>query len=217
VQLDGGIQSVLQKMTTWFETQFAADSLPQKSNAALGAVRLGLLTDGTLSDKMAKHFAVLTQLIVAAGGTVITSANDALLQNGVYQQALKLNDPLPTLGYAQPFVKAGLHLMAAPTQNTAEIMTGLGATGVDVLFVHISKRPLAGHPLIPVLQITADDATAQQYAADIDEIFTDDDLYSVGILLNLLQKTLQHHYTPRSTQLGNADFQVTRGLLGISL
>ncbi len=215
VQLDGGIQNVLHKMTTWFETQFAIDTLPNSTTAGLNTLRLGLLTDGAIANTMAEHLARLTQQIVAAGGTVVTPMNDALLQNSLYQRQLKLNDPLPTLGYAQPFAKAGLHLMAAPTQNTAEIMTGLGATGVDMLLVHISKRPLPGNPLLPVLQITGDEAVAKHHAADLDAVFSAD--ASVEMMLTLLEKTLQKNYSPRSAQLGNMDFQVTRGLLGISL
>lgn len=217
VQLDGGIQKVLHKMMAWFAAQFAVDTLPKMMDADLSKLRLGLLTDGAVPSHIASTFAALTQWIIAAGGTVVTPSGDSLLQNPMYQQILTLDDPLPTLGYAQPFTKSGLHIMAAPSRHTSEIMTGLGATGIDVILAHIGQRPIAGHPLIPVLQVTGDKTIAAQYAVDMDDILAHDAANLPDVMLRLLEKTLSHDYVPRSMALGNMDFQITRGLLGISL
>ena len=60
-----------------------------------------------------------------------------------------------TLAHGQAPAAAGLHVMEAPTSDPTEYVTGLGATGVEVMLAHVGARPLQSHRLIPFLQVTA--------------------------------------------------------------
>ena len=71
VQLDGGIDSVVEKVEDWFaETLEDAGELTHEP-AGLGALRLGLYASGPLSDAAALSLARATRAVVGAGGTVV--------------------------------------------------------------------------------------------------------------------------------------------------
>jgi len=213
VQLDGGIQKVMRKMTDWFARQ--PERGGETSLVGLEAVRLAWVTQGDVSDNLALNLATLTRMIVAAGGSVVLAENDPLLAHSVYQHELALQ-PQITLGYAQSMESAGFHIMEMPTRQWGEMLTGLGASGIELIVTHISQHPVSGHPLIPVLQFTTADQIAAQYGVDLDAGFTAEDSF-VEPLLNLMVTTLGQSYVPRVRLSGTADFQITRGLLGVSL
>jgi altronate dehydratase len=212
IQLDGGIQNVMRKMIDWFEQQPVRNS--ESGMVGLEALRMGWVTQGNIDENVAVALATLTRLIIAAGGTVVLPHNDPLLAHPGYQRELTLQ-PQTTLAYAQKPCASGLHIMDMPTRQWGEILTGLGASGVELIVSHIGQQPMFGHPLIPVLQITTDESTAARYPTELDGIFTPDALPEQ--LLNLMTATLAKAYVPRLTMTGNTDFQITRGLLGISL
>jgi altronate dehydratase len=218
VQLDGGIQNVTRKMTAWFDERLQSAEAPERVNAGLGAVRLALVTHGDVTDELAAQFAQLTRIIVAAGGTVVIPHNDALLGSPAYLDDLSLQDsPPPTLNYAHHAAAAGFHIMEAPTQHWGETLTGLGAAGVELILAHINVYPMTGHPLVPVLQVTGSTEVAEQFRADLDGILQAPHEDWSRQLLDLIAGTLSQRYTPRLSALGNTDFQITRGLLGVSL
>jgi altronate dehydratase len=108
--------------------------------------------------------------------------------------------------------------MATPTDHGVETLTGLGASGVDVILMHQSGPLLQVHPMIPVLQISADPMTCERYQNDLDLLLSDEILTSGAE--QILEKVLavaSGDYTPRLLAQGNTDFQLTRGLLGLSL
>ncbi len=213
VQLDGGIQKVMRKMTDWFARQ--PERGGETSLVGLEAVRLAWVIQGDVSDNLALNLATLTRMIVAAGGSVVLAENDPLLAHSVYQHELALQ-PQITLGYAQSMESAGFHIMEMPTRQWGEMLTGLGASGIELIVTHISQHPVSGHPLIPVLQFTTVEQIAVQYGVDLDAGFTAEDSF-VEPLLNLMVTTLGQSYVPRVRLSGTADFQITRGLLGVSL
>ena len=217
VQLDGGIQKVIQKMTDWFAGRPAGEA--ESVMVGLEAVRLGLVTDGAVSDALAMGLSALTRMIVAAGGTVVLSENDALLTHPVYlhELALQPKAQTATLGYAQSMKAAGFHIMEMPSQQWGEKITGMGAAGIELILVHIGQQPMSGHPLISVLQVTSLADVAAQYGADLDAILSAESDDWAGELLNLVVGTLARTYIPRLSASGNIDFQITRGLLGVSL
>ena len=58
--------------------------------------------------------------------------------------------------------------MDTPTGHAVETLTGLGGTGVDVMFAHVVGHPLQSHRMIPLLQATTDETTQSFYQDDLD-------------------------------------------------
>lgn len=211
IQLDGGIDAVMRKIVDWFAERLRADLPPQQRSAGMEALRIGMLTQGSAPAHIARGLAALCRLIVSGGGTVVLSDKDALL-GGPFTAELELPEaPAASLGYGQKAADPGFHLMANPRQHWGETLAGLGACGVELMLGYVEAYPLAGHPLVPVLQVS-DSAAA---AADLDAILTASDDVA-GRLLQLLVATMAGEHQPRHQLTGNQDFQVTRGLLGIS-
>ena len=211
IQLDGGIDAVMRKIVDWFGERLRADERPQRRTAGMEALRIGMLTQGRVPAHVARGLAALCRSIVSGGGTVIVSDKDALL-GGPFRAELELPDgAAASLGYGQKVAEAGFHLMANPRQHWGETLAGLGACGVELILAYVEAYPLAGHPLVPVLQVS-DNAAA---ATDLDAVLTDGE-EPAGQLLQLLVATMAGEHKPRHQLTGNQDFQVTRGLLGIS-
>lgn len=208
IQMDGGIHKVLHKMSAWFNQQLAASSPSSKRAVGLETVRLALLSSGTPTPAIVAAFARLTQMIVAAGGTVVVPEDDPLLHSAYAQQLGLQNHPLPSLNYAQALAAPGFHIMAMPTGDWGEILTGLGAGGVEII-VSAVERALPGHPMIPLVQV------GTSAAGEIDFVLETDD--ALMGLLEQIVSTLDHHYLPAAARSGNTYFQITRGLLGVSL
>lgn len=76
---------------------------------------------------------------------------------------------------------------------------------------------MPGHPLIPLLQVTSNLQAQATYAPDLDADLSNSSAVWAYQLLGLLVETLSRRYTPRLTASGNTQFQITRGLLGISM
>ena len=102
--------------------------------------------------------------------------------------------------------------METPTDQPTETLTGLGATGVDLALAHIVGAPLQSHVMVPLIQVSTDSATQTTYGADLDLATAD-----VDELLALIVEVASRQYTPKLHGKGNTDFQLTRGLLGISM
>ena len=102
--------------------------------------------------------------------------------------------------------------METPTEQPTETLTGLGATGVDLALAHIVGAPWQSHVMVPLIQVSTDGATQANYGADLDLATAD-----VDELLALIVEVASRRYTPKLHGKGNTDFQLTRGLLGISM
>jgi altronate dehydratase len=218
IQLDGGIENVTEKVTHWFQSDEAPP--PRRIRTSLKSVRLGLTADPATPDYLAAACATLTARIVRYGGTVIVPENSALLNTSAFTAILADNvTPHPTLAYGERFLKSGFHIMQAPTNHAVETLTGLGATGVEVILVCVSKIPWQSHPLIPVLQVSTEassddlDVIVEKGAADSKTSAT----AVASCLLNSVIAVLTRGYTPKLFAQGNTDFQMTRGELGVSL
>jgi hypothetical protein len=184
-------------------------------------MRLGLMNAGPVSDVAGRALAGLSAAIVAAGGAVIVPENASLLSAPAYVAGtVGAGTILPTLAYGQSLADAagmGFHVMETPTAHWTETLTGLGATGVDVVLAYVGEHPVQGHPLLPVVQVTAEESVEQRFAADLDLILGGDPALWAQTLLDLTVDVLSQRYAPKLTQQGNIDFQFTRGLLGVSL
>lgn len=161
-------------------------------------------------------FARLTRLVAGAGGTVVVPENAPFLADPAYREPV-LGDaaPTPTRAYGEAAACAGLHVMAAPTEHWVETLTGLGATGVELIVVH-AARPVQAHRLVPVLQVSAAPAEARQ-RADFDLPLAGDPSSWPGRILDLILRAAGRANTPTLFARGNVDFQFTRGPLGVSM
>jgi len=220
IQLDGGIDTVLDKIDTWFADRLKTSRPVQETQAGLGDLRIGLLSQGTVNEKAAHELAQLTQQIVGAGGTVVVPENSTLLSTSGYQAETYGSEiPQPSLAYAQRLVFAddpnGFHIMQTPTEHWVETIVGLGATGVELLIAYVGDHPMQGHPMLPMLQVSADETVIENFGPDIDVALKDDSSYRA--ILARIAETISHTYTPAVVAQGNIDFQVTRGWLGVSL
>ncbi len=218
VQLDGGIDRVIEKVEDWFvETLDAAEELEYET-AGLEALRLGLYSSGPVSDGAARSFAEITSAVAASGGTVVVPERASLLSSQDYLDAALGNLAVEaTLDYGEAARKPGFHVMRAPTDHWIETATGLGATGVGVMLAHVVGQPLQAHRMIPLLQTSSDPATLQTHPEDLDIPLEGDPSNWTEGLLRTVSAVASREYTPRLFEAGNTDFQFTRGLLGVSM
>jgi altronate dehydratase len=163
----------------------------------------------------------LISAIAASGGTVVIAANASLLQSPRFIKGLGwAAAPAASLAYGQFARQAGLHVMATPTGHWVETLTGLGGTGVQLMLAHVEQSPAQGHPMIPLVQIASGRMGAAGFGTDLDLVLDEqagDDRAIAQQVLELLCATASGEYQPRCGTLGNSDFQLTRGLLGVSL
>jgi len=108
--------------------------------------------------------------------------------------------------------------MRTPTAHVVENLTGLGATGVALLLAITDRAPVQGHPLIPTLQVGLGPLAAP-FEADLDGCFAAAPAPEAFFraLLELLRDCAEGRCRPRAWQAGHTDFQLTRGLTGVSL
>lgn len=204
VQLDGGIDAVIDKVQDWFSETLSEKPTVPVVDAGLEHLCIAVTSTGEATGTVSDALTELTHRVVAAGGTVIVPANASFFTEA-------LSAP-PTLAYGQRVEKAGFHVMETPTDQPTETLTGLGATGVDLALAHIVGAPLQSHVMVPLIQVSTDSATQTAYGADLDLTTAD-----VDELLALIVEVASRRYTPKLHGKGNTDFQLTRGLLGISM
>ena len=205
VQLDGGIDAVIEKVEDWFSETLADKPTVPVVDAGLEHLCVAVMSSGEVTEEVSQSLMQLMHRIVAAGGTVIVPENATFLCYGTRSVPT-------TLAYGQRVEKAGFHIMETPTDQPTEILTGLGATGVDLALVHIVGAPLQSHVMVPLIQVSTDTTTQTTYGADLDL-----ETANVDDLLALVVKVASRQYTPKLHDQGNTDFQLTRGLLGISM
>ncbi len=221
VQLDGGIDAVIQKVEDWFRKSLESMPRPNHTDVGLEHLRVGVMSSGKVTEAAARSLAHLTQTIAGAGGTIVVPANATFLTTPVYLENVLGGQSLRnTLAYGQSITDPGFHIMETPTDHVVETLTGLGATGVDLMFAHVVGHPLQAHRMIPLIQATTDETTGAIYVDDLDLLPADPDWTPEGFSAQMLEVILQvasRRYTPRLYGKGNTDFQFTRGLLGISM
>ena len=222
IQLDGGIDAVLDKVDGWFAQRLAEADPPVQTTADISAVRIGLLSAGELPESVSRQFGRLAAAIVGGGGTVVLPENSPLLSSQAFLERSIAEGPhLPSLAYGQSLAdsadRSGLHIMETPTEHWAETLTGLGGVGVEAILAYVGSHPIEGHPLVPVLQVTAAEGSARRFAADMDAVLGGDPEAWPQLLADLLSQTLGGQLQPKAMRAGNIDFQFTRGLLGVSL
>ena len=184
-------------------------------------IRIALVADGPLPDAMGEAFGLLATGLVAAGARVVVPDDVGLLGNLGFRNAVFADGAVPgaSLAFGRPADEVGFHIMETPTENPVETFTGLGATGVDLMLCHVGGIPLQGHPMLPLVQVTADPAVAVRYGSDLDRTFVPerDPSGIVAELAALAADVASCRYRPRLWSRGVTEFQLTRGRLGLSM
>jgi len=222
VQMDGGIASVRARVAGLLEAM-AARSAAGFARTTVGAdeLRIALAANGPLPETMGETLGRLATGLVAAGATVVVPDNAGLLDNSGFRNAVLPAGAAPSasLAFGRPAGEAGFHVMEAPTENPVETFTGLGATGVDLMLCHVGRTPLQGHPMLPLVQVTADPAVAARYGSDLDRVLAPerDVAGTVAEVAALVADVASHRYRPKLWSRGVTEFQLTRGRLGLSM
>ena len=237
VQMDGGIAKVHAKVAGQLEAMAAArapvggseeSEVPgggtELARETVGAeeLRVALAANGPLPEAAGEAFGRLAAGLVAAGATVVVPDNAGLLGSAAFREAAfppGAGVPAASLAFGQPADERGFHVMEAPTENPVETFTGLGATGVEVMLCHVGRTSLQAHPMIPLVQVSADASLAERCAGDLDRLLTLD--RSAGGLVEelaaLVADAASRRYLPRLWSRGVTEFQLTRGRLGLSM
>lgn len=203
VQLDGGIDAVIKKVQSWFTDELADKPSIPIVDAGLEHLCIAVTSLGEMAEPVSQALMQMASAIASAGGTVVVPANATFLTESFSS---------PTLAYGQKIEKRGLHIMETPTDQATEMLTGLGATGVEVAFAHIVGAPLQSHVMVPLIQVSTDSNTQSAYGVDLDSTSVD-----VDEMLALIVEVASRQYIPKLHGKGNIDFQLTRGLLGVSM
>jgi altronate dehydratase len=206
IQLDGGIDRVTDKVMKWFET-------PSGSSAAHAPrLSLGLTSVGEVPAETATALAQIASAIVVAGGSVIVPETASLLRAEAFVKPLFGSAVRASLAYGAIPAGAGLHVMTLPGDQLIEALTGLGASGANLLLTHVGTQPAQAHPFVPTLQISS---AADHPGADV--------LFGgvaanerAGLLASALVQVWSGAFRPKAQSAGNVDFQVSRGWFGVS-
>jgi altronate dehydratase len=174
VQLDGGIEPVIRKAVKWFSEAPRENKTP--APVSLSHLRIAFLGESNFFD--------VPQILADLGALVVIPGNSEA-----------------TIDYGQPAPSHGLHVMRAPTEDLTEILSGLGATGVELIVLWNDGPPAQRHPFIPVLEINSRSFPQKAEAA--------------RDLLSLILRAASGETTAALPR--HADFQITRGLEGVSL
>ena len=215
VQLDGGIDKSLANVEAWFGRTGLSPA--HRVPAGLGALTVGLLSAAPVRPAGAAAFARVARAILAAGGSVLLPEGDPLLAVTEFREAvLGATPPRATLAYGQSFTTPGLHLVATDSDHWVENLAGLGGCGAHVFLGLVGDSPQQGHPMLPVLQVAERTVLPAAASQDVDVILNGDAAVDEAVLLRVLGDTVQGDYTPVANAGSFVDFQLSRGLLGVS-
>ena len=223
IQLDGGIENVTEKVTKWFATEAPASSTARPQTAietetrragSRRSVNLGMTAQGELPETSAAAFAILARAICERGDSVVVPQSSALLKSTAFTSALFTISPSqPTLAYGQPVPKPGFHVMESASDHLVENLTGLGATGAEVLLVHVAGGSAQSHPLVPTLQVSSGSDSSSETDLNLP---MGNSTAAAHAISQWLAQVFSGEYTPRAQADGLVDFQMTRGWLGVS-
>ena len=92
--------------------------------------------------------------------------------------------------------------METPTQHWVETITGLAATGVELIIALIGERPMQTHPFVPVLQITTDPTVMNEFTTDLDHLLDGDHAGWAAQILEWSRQTMEGVHIPKMYKLG---------------
>ncbi|HZQ07339.1 MAG TPA: UxaA family hydrolase [Anaerolineae bacterium] len=217
IQLDGGIEKVLRKIEEWFAARMAEAEVPVQDIGRVDLLRIGLMAEGTPMPEVAAALALLTRNIVSQGGTVVLPSTSALLEAVSFREYLLNGRAVnASLAYGQFAARRGFHIMDAPSTHWVETLSGLGATGVELIVAYINHLPQQVHPFVPVLQFAYRERWGNAPTDEFDLIVDGSADEIVRELEQAIQRVLAGEVTQRA-DLKNSDFQITRAQFGVSV
>jgi hypothetical protein len=198
VQLDGGIESVTRKVIHWFH---AAPSDPRKG----APFSLGL-AGHDIPQVVLTAYGMLAETLVQLGGQVLLA------------EPLSARDS-KSVRYGQRASGAGIYSMETPTDDLVEALTGLPASGAQLLIAYDSRTLVPSNPLVPTLQIAGIRELPTSLSTDVDLVVEENQSPETVVkrLLQLIIQVRSGERLPKSQALQNFGFQITRGYTGISL
>ena len=216
IQLDGGIEKVERKVQAWFAAKLDAAKIPAREFAAIQRARIGLMTASVPPPHIAHALANVVRNIIAQGGTVVIASNTPLLTSDAFTRELLQNEKWnASLAYGQCAAQRGLHIMDAPSQHWVETLSGLGATGVELVLAFADSFPQQAHPFIPMLQCTSHARAENNSVFDL--VLNENVDACVRAIETGITKMLAGEISPRAFATANTDFQITRALLGVTV
>ncbi len=217
VQLDGGIDKAIARIEAWFAERLAAAPPPPEEPAGLGALNLGLLTTAPVSPESAAALALVARAVLATGGSVLLAESDPLLADASFRKSLLgAAPPHATLAYGEPLVIPGLHVVATESDHWVENLTGLGACGAHLFLAVVDEHSRQGHPLLPLVQVAEPAQRGRLSAEDIDGFLAGETGADAALLAGLVADVASRRLVPRAVAGKFTDFQLGRGLLGVS-
>lgn len=217
VQLDGGIEKAIAKIAAWFAAKFTHLPAPERTLADLGGLNLAVLTVSPVTAATAQVLARIAADTLSLGGSVMLHEADPLLANPAFAaRVLGSTAPYATLAYGQPIQHRGLHVVASETEHAVENITGFGGNGVHLVLALVGDHALQGHPMLPVLQFAEPHQRGVLPAGDLDIFLTGDEPADLATLRQALVDVAQRTRVPVAGAQGFVDFQLTRGLLGLT-
>jgi altronate dehydratase len=217
VQLDGGIEKVIARIEAWFSERLAEAPPAMREPAGIGRLSVGILADGSTAAPTAAALGEIAQWIAGAGGSILLPEGSRLLEAPEFlSRTIGAAPPHPTLAYGQPITLPGFHVVATETDHRVENMSGLGACGVQSFLSIVNRGAQPGHPFIPVLQFAEAALRGVVPADEIDGFLAGDAEQDSAAILDALLAAAGGSRNPSAIARGNTDFQITRGLLGVS-
>ncbi len=217
VQLDGGMEKVLGKIEAWFSGRLGALPPATRQRAGLAALSIGFLCEAKPARSTAGTLGEVAQGIVALGGSVLVPEGSALLRAPDFLARTLGDAPArATLAYGQPMKRPGFHVVSTETDHKIENLSGLCGCGAQIILSVIDGSAHAGHPFVPTLEVAEDRSRGEIPPEDIDGFLSGDPEQDSAAMIDLLVATAEGRRTPAALAQGNTDFQITRGLLGVS-
>ena len=215
IQLDGGLERVTEKVIDWFRSRSGRGLQVSREETGIDDLTIGILSSRPVSQEAGKTLSALVQRLVEEGVTLILPEGDPLLEL-LLEKAILESKPDPTLAYGGIAKQAGLHVMANPGRHRVEALTGMSACGCSLIVEYEGCRPQAGHPLVPVLRVSAEPRAAKNSGSDLDLVWEGDPKGWDKQITRLIVRITSGEYVVRSMRTGHTDVQFTRGLLGFS-
>jgi altronate dehydratase len=217
VQLDGGIDKAIGRIESWFAQSGSGGVSSPRLPTDFGALAIGLLSASAVPEAGANAFARAAQQVLAAGGSVLLPEGDPLLGSASFRAAVLGKDPArATLAYGQPLTTPGLHVVATDSDHWVENLAGLGACGAQLFLGLVGDTPQQGHPMLPLLQIADRSQLAATAEKDVDLFLSGESAEDGAALLRLIAEVANGERTTVANAGGFVDFQLSRGLLGVS-
>lgn len=219
IQLDGGIDAVQSKVEEYFTAAMESQPRLVTAGATVDDLRVGIAAAGAIPPVVSAALASVARTIVSAGGVVITPECAAFLRHDdEWREQFGVDAARPSLPFAATPETRGLHLMETPGTHWVETLTGLGATGVDLVLAYSGTRPLQAHRMIPVLQVTAaHDGDLTHFQSDFDIVLAGEPVGWPRQIVERIVAVAGRQYQPRFFGGGNTAFQISRGRLGVSM